>query len=465
MRSVETSSGRGSIPRARSRQLGADLAAQERARARSSVERGELRRSSRSRRGRAAPRRAARRPGSTRIGNGARNCASRPGPDDREPAGLAPVGRDLRDHLRGRDAERAREPRPRAHDRLDRLRERARVVEGRRDLAEVEVALVDPRLLDGRHDLAHDRPDLARVLAVERRARADEDGLRAAAQRLGARHRRADPEAARDVVRGRDDAAAVRVAADDERHAAELRALQLLDGGEERVQVEVGDDHAVRVRVHGMAGRRPDSSSSPRSARRCFGMASKSPTAQHGASRAPSYAEGPRRRAAEAGARAAAARGLAARSCERRGREARAAAEKRARSASPAARKPRAPKSPPPSAVGTRTRRAPGTISKRAGVVPTCSPSSSIGSALGGVDRDVRAAQHLDLRVRDVAALVELRRGRDEVELRHVADQDDVEEAVVGRGVRARASSRRRATRRSRRSRRASARAARRRRR
>ena len=31
-----------------------------------------------------------------------------------------------------------------------------------------------------------------------------------------------DPEAARDVVRGRDDAAAVRVAADDERHAAQL---------------------------------------------------------------------------------------------------------------------------------------------------------------------------------------------------------------------------------------------------
>ena len=41
----------------------------------------------------------------------------------------------------------------------------------------------------------------------------------AAAERFGARHRRADPEAARDVVRRRDDAPPVRVAADDERHA------------------------------------------------------------------------------------------------------------------------------------------------------------------------------------------------------------------------------------------------------
>jgi hypothetical protein len=45
------------------------------------------------------------------------------------------------------------------------------------------------------------------------------------------------------VVRGRDDAATVRVAADDERDVRELWALQLLDGGEEGVEVEMGDDH------------------------------------------------------------------------------------------------------------------------------------------------------------------------------------------------------------------------------
>ena len=67
--------------------------------------------------------------------------------------------------------------------------------------------------------------------------------MRAAAQRLGAAHRGVDAEAARDVVRGRDDAAPARVAADDERLRAELRVLELLDGRVERVEVEVRDDH------------------------------------------------------------------------------------------------------------------------------------------------------------------------------------------------------------------------------
>src|SRR4029077_11186542 len=86
------------------------------------------------------------------------------------------------------------------------------------------------------------RPDVARVLAIERVARADEDGGRAAANRLRGAHRRMDPEAARDVVRGGDDAAAARIAADDEGLRAELRALELLDGCVERGEVEVRDD-------------------------------------------------------------------------------------------------------------------------------------------------------------------------------------------------------------------------------
>jgi hypothetical protein len=74
-------------------------------------------------------------------------------------------------------------------------------------------------------------------------ARPDENRRRAAASRLGARHRRADPVTACDVVRGGDDAASLRIAADDERHVPELRVLELLDRGEERIQVEVRDDH------------------------------------------------------------------------------------------------------------------------------------------------------------------------------------------------------------------------------
>ena len=104
--------------------------------------------------------------------------------DDRQPAGLAPVRGDLGHDLGGRHAERAREPGARPHDRLHRLGQRAGVVEGGRDLAEVEVALVDPRLLDGRHDLPDERPDLARVVAVERVARGHEHRVGAASERL-----------------------------------------------------------------------------------------------------------------------------------------------------------------------------------------------------------------------------------------------------------------------------------------
>ena len=78
------------------------------------------------------------------------------------------------------------------------------------DRAEVEVALVDPDLLDARHDLADRAPDGLRVLPVERVPGPDEDDVGAAPERLGRAHRRADPEAAGDVVRRRDDAAALR---------------------------------------------------------------------------------------------------------------------------------------------------------------------------------------------------------------------------------------------------------------
>src|SRR5207302_8900272 len=72
----------------------------------------------------------------------------------------------------------------------------------------------------------------------------DEYGVRTAAEGLGAAHGGVDPELARLVVRGRDDAASVRIAADDERLRPELRILELLDRGEEGVEIEVGDDHA-----------------------------------------------------------------------------------------------------------------------------------------------------------------------------------------------------------------------------
>ena len=163
--------------------------------------------------------------------------------DDRQPAGLAAVAPDLRDHLRGRDADRGAQTR-RAPDRgLNGLRDGARLAERVRDLAEVEVALVEARALDRGHDLADGAPDRGRVLAVDAVARPDENGVRAPAQRLCARHRRPDPELARFVIGRCDDPAPARIAADDERLRAQLGVLELLDGGEERVQIEVPEDH------------------------------------------------------------------------------------------------------------------------------------------------------------------------------------------------------------------------------
>src|SRR5215471_5737578 len=51
---------------------------------------------------------------------------------------------------------------------------------------------------------------------------------------------------------------------------------------------------------------------------------------------------------------------------------------------------------------------------------------------LGCIDRGGAGAEQLDLRVRDVRALVDLGRRRHEIALRHVADEDDVEQPVVG---------------------------------
>ena len=165
-----------------------------------------------------------------------------PGRDDGDAAGLAAIGRDLADDLRRADAERARQARLRAHRGLDRRRDCARAREVGCDRAEIEVALVDPRALDARDDLADRVPHDARVLPIERMPRPEEDGGRAAPQRLGGAHRRVDAELPRGVVRGRDDAAAVRVSADDERLVTQLRVLELLDGREERVEVEVRED-------------------------------------------------------------------------------------------------------------------------------------------------------------------------------------------------------------------------------
>ena len=79
-----------------------------------------------------------------------------------------------------------------------------------------------------------------------------EDPVRAAPVRLAQRHRRVDAEPPRLVARGRDDAARVLAAgaADDDRPAAQLRPVALLDRGEERVEVDVEDRPRGHARYH-----------------------------------------------------------------------------------------------------------------------------------------------------------------------------------------------------------------------
>ena len=266
IRSLETSSVRGSIPRARSRTICADLAREQRSELRV-PERGDgadrLDSCSRRRapRSRADPREHADRERRQEL-------RLVPGPHDGEPTGLAAVRGDLGHDLRACDAERTGEPRPRPDDGAHRLGQGSGIVEGGGELAQIEIALVDPGLLDRGHDLAHDRPDLARVLPVERAARPHEHCVGAPPERFGARHRRHDPEPPRHVVRRRNDAAAARVAADDERNPPKLGVLELLHGGEERVEIEVRDDHAPRVDRGVTTSLRPARRRSGRQARR-----------------------------------------------------------------------------------------------------------------------------------------------------------------------------------------------------
>ena len=118
--SGSSSRSRGSIPRARSRRSGADRARQHRLEL-GVGERGEPadRVDPRSREPLLRARPDAGKQADRQRREEARLASGR---DDRDPAGLPPVGRDLADDLRGRDAERAGQARRRAHRGLDRGR-------------------------------------------------------------------------------------------------------------------------------------------------------------------------------------------------------------------------------------------------------------------------------------------------------------------------------------------------------
>jgi hypothetical protein len=144
-------------------------------------------------------------------------CGFPPGGYYEQAAWLPQVARHLGHDLARRDPQRAREARGPAYGRLHGLGHTSSLEEVRGDVRHVEVALVDARPLDRRHDVSHRVPDGTRVVAVERVPGRDEYGMRAATPGLGTTHRRVDAEAPCLVVRRGHDAAALRVAAHDER--------------------------------------------------------------------------------------------------------------------------------------------------------------------------------------------------------------------------------------------------------
>ena len=68
--------------------------------------------------------------------------------------------------------------------------------------------------------------------------------------RFGGAHGGVDAEPPCGVVRRRDHSATLGVAADDERYRAQARILELLDGGKECIEIEVGEDcHSEKATV------------------------------------------------------------------------------------------------------------------------------------------------------------------------------------------------------------------------
>jgi len=104
---------------------------------------------------------------------------------------------------------------------------------------QIQKRLVDRQRLDQRRQRLHGMAHLAADPDIFRHVGPDHDRLRAQRQRLEHRHRRAHAEGAGDVARRRNHAALA--AADDDGLVGDLRIIAFLDGGVERVAIDVGE--------------------------------------------------------------------------------------------------------------------------------------------------------------------------------------------------------------------------------
>ena len=108
----------------------------------------------------------------------------------------------------------------------------------------IEKRLVDRERLDQRRQRLHHGAPRGRP-GIFVHVGPHDAGVRAQAQRLEHRHRRAHAVGARDVAGGRDHAALA--AADDDRLVGERGIVALFDGGVERVAIDMGDASAGKA--------------------------------------------------------------------------------------------------------------------------------------------------------------------------------------------------------------------------
>ena len=200
------------------------------------------------------------------MGSGARNAASSPGGTTTSPSGLRRSEATFATSLVAATPTEAVEPDLVPDRDPDLPRDLRAVAEQGPGRGDVQERLVDRDGLDLGREPAEDRHDLAARLLVPAPVHGQEHALGAQAAGGPERHRGMHPERAGLVAGRGDDAPLVgSAAADDDRPAAKLGPVALLDRREERVEVHVQDGPAAHVRDSPpVACRRPVTCPCPR---------------------------------------------------------------------------------------------------------------------------------------------------------------------------------------------------------
>src|SRR2546425_4003316 len=197
-------------------------------------------------------------------GQGAEESRLVAGRDNHEPVGLLKLGRHLRDDVVRGQPRRRRQAGLGQDASLDQADRGERAAEERLGSAEVNERLVDRYGFYERRKVDEDAHDLNRNALVFPQVHRQKGGVRAEPRRAADRHRRADAEPPRFIGSRGDDAAAGRAGAHDDREAAQLRTIALLDRRIERVHVHVRDrpryalvDHVATASERLLGARRP----------------------------------------------------------------------------------------------------------------------------------------------------------------------------------------------------------------